>query len=154
LLRVSLANGLALEELKIIRLDERHAIDTTNQHTRFQGDSVSIANPTFSDIMTLLNTLFNKDPNIGDSPHGIFWQNTTRDAFVKIRTDPWGATGPLVALGDPNGSNLYLALAGLAPFDGSEIEQMPDTGADPNARHATSDELQTVATWITNNAPA
>ena len=111
-------------------------------------------NPTFSDIVTLLNTLYNNDPNIGNAPHAAFWQNTTRDAFVQIQTDIWGVEGPLVALGSPNTSNLYLALAGHTPFDGSELPQMPDTGADPNGRHATLSELQMVSTWITNNAPA
>lgn len=110
--------------------------------------------PTFSDIVTLLNTLYNNDPNIDNAPHGTFWQNTTRDAFVAIQTDNWGVTGPLVALGDPQTSNLYLALAGLTPFDGSDLPQMPDTSADPNGRHATSDELRMVSTWITNKAPA
>jgi hypothetical protein len=110
-------------------------------------------NPTFSDIVTLLNTLYNNDPNINNAPHAAFWQNTTRDAFVQIQTDNWGVNGPLVTLGNPQTSNLYLALAGLAPFDGSELPQMPDTGADPGGRHATNAELQMVSTWITNNAP-
>jgi hypothetical protein len=110
-------------------------------------------NPTFNDIVTLLNTLYNNDPNIDDAPHGAFWQNTTRNAFVQIQTDHWGVQGPLVTLGNPQQSNLYLALAGLAPFDGSVLPQMPDTGADATARHATTAELLMVATWITNNAP-
>lgn len=111
-------------------------------------------NPTFAEIVALLNTLYNNDPNIANAPHGRFWQNTTRDAFVQIRTDNWGVDGELVALGNPHGSNLFLALAGLPPFDGSALPQMPDTDADPAGRHATSQELQMVATWITNGAPA
>jgi hypothetical protein len=111
-------------------------------------------NPTFSDIVALLNALYNNDPNIDNAPHGTFWQSTTRDDFVQIQTDSWGVTGPLVDLGAPKTSNLYLALGGFTPFDGSELPQMPDTGADPNARHATPTELQMVGTWITNNAPA
>ena len=112
-------------------------------------------NPTFTDIVNLLNTLYNNDPNIGNAPHGAFWQPpTTRDTFVQIQTDDWGVPGPLVALGKPQSSNLYQALAGQKPFDGSNLPQMPDTGADPNARHATPAELLMVSTWITNNAPA
>jgi hypothetical protein len=111
-------------------------------------------NPTFADIVALLNALYNNDPNIDNAPHGTFWQNTTRDAFVQIQTNNWGVNGPLVALGNPKGSNLFLALAGLPPFDGSDLPQMPDTGADPAGRHATQAELQMVSTWITNNAPA
>jgi hypothetical protein len=111
-------------------------------------------NPTFSDIVKLLNSLYNNDPNIGNAPHGAFWQNTTRNAFVAIQTDNWGVNGPLVKLGDPQGSNLYLALAGKPPFDGSVLQQMPDLQDDPNARHATPAEIQLVSTWISNNAPA
>jgi hypothetical protein len=111
-------------------------------------------NPTFSDIQTLLDTLYANDPNIGYSPHLAFWQNTTRDAFVAIQTGSWGPGGSLVVLGNPEKSNLYLALAGITPFDGSQCNRMPDTSADPNGRYATPTELQMVATWITNNAPA
>jgi hypothetical protein len=111
-------------------------------------------NPTFNDIVTLLNALYNNDPNINNAPHGAFWQNTNRNAFVQIKTDNWGVNGALVTLGNPQKSNLYLALAGLPPFDGSVLSQMPDTDDDPTARHATAAELQMVSTWITNNAPA
>jgi hypothetical protein len=113
-------------------------------------------NPTFTDIVTLLNALYNNDPDIGDAPHGAFWQNTNRNAFVAIQTDNWGVSGALVTVGNPQTSNLYLALAGLRPFDGSTLPQMPDTTAngDPNARHATPAELQLVSKWIEQNAPA
>lgn len=116
---------------------------------------MTTTNPSFADIVQLLNVLYNNDPDIGDAPHGAFWQGTTRDAFVAIKTDAWGVPGPLVALKNPNGSNMYLALAGLAPFDG-QLPQMPDTtvGGFPGARHATTDELKMVALWINNNAPA
>ncbi len=115
---------------------------------------MNATNPHFPDIVGLLNTLYNNDPDIGDAPHGAFWQNTTRDAFVAIKTDNWGVVGSLITLGNPDTSNLYLALAGKAPFDGSALPQMPDTDADPNGRHATSDELNMVASWIKNMAPA
>jgi hypothetical protein len=116
---------------------------------------VTTSNPTFTDVVNLLNVLYNNDPNIDDAPHGAFWKNKTRDDFVKIKTDDWQVSGPLITLKDLNKSNLYLALAGLAPFDGSSLPQMPDTTAngDPNARHATPDELKMVASWINNNAP-
>jgi hypothetical protein len=111
--------------------------------------------PTFSAIVQLLNTLVPlSDPNINDAPHGAFWRNTTRDAFIAIQTDDWGVPGPLITLGQPMNSNLYLALSGKTPFDGSQLPQMPDTGADSNARHATGPEQTMVATWITNNCPA
>jgi hypothetical protein len=109
-------------------------------------------NPTFADITRLLNTLSNG--NAEDAPHGAFWVGATRDAFVNIQTDNWGINGPLISLGKPQASNLYLALAGSAPFDGTVLPQMPDTGAAPSSRHATLPELQLVSTWITNGAPA
>jgi hypothetical protein len=117
---------------------------------------MSANNPTFADIVNLLNSIYNNDPNIDDAPHGAFWQNTTSDAFVALKTDGWGAAGSLVTPKDPNKSNLYLSLAGLAPFNGARPPQMPDTtqGGYPNARHATSAELSMVATWISNSAPA
>ena len=113
-------------------------------------------NPTFADIVSLLNVLYNNDPDINDAPHRAFWKNTTRDAFVSLKTDSWGVPGSLVTLKDPTKSNLYLSLAGLAPFNGSRPPQMPDTTPTgyPNARHATPDELTMIATWINNNAPA
>lgn len=115
---------------------------------------MSTTNPTFSDIVNLLNTLVPvSDPNINDAPHGPFWRGTTRDQFVAITTDNWGVPGPLVTPGNPQSSNLYLALSGQTPFDGSQLPQMPDTGLDPNARRATQSELNMVSTWITNNAP-
>lgn len=112
------------------------------------------AGTTFNDIVSLLNTLYNNDPDIDNAPHGAFWQNTTRNAFVAIKTDSWGVSGNLVTPGDPKSSNMYLALAGAPPFDGSALPQMPDTGADPNGRHATPAELTMVANWIKAGAPA
>jgi hypothetical protein len=114
---------------------------------------VSQTNPTFAEIAALLDTLINNDPNISSAPHATFWRNTTRDKFVQIQTDTWGAPGALITLGQPEKSNLYLALAGLPPFD-SFPPQMPDTDSAPNARHATTSELKMVSTWITNNCPA
>ena len=59
-------------------------------------------NPTFSDIVALLNTLYNNDPNISNAPHGVFWQNTNRDDFVAIKTDNWIVSGPLITLRSPD----------------------------------------------------
>jgi hypothetical protein len=115
---------------------------------------VSSNNPTFSDIVSLLNTLYNNDPNINDAPHGAFWQSTTRDAFVALNTDDWGVAGALVTLKDPSKSNLYLSLAGLPPFNGAQPPQMPDTTRYRQARHATTLELEMVAAWINDNATA
>ena len=113
---------------------------------------MSTAQPTFADIVTLLNTLFAADPNIGHSPHKAFWQNTTRDSFVAIQTSAWGADGSLVGA-TPATSTLWLALAGQPPFDGFP-PRMPDIKRDRSGRYATPAELQMVADWITAGAPA
>ena len=114
---------------------------------------MSPQNPAFSDVVALLDTLVNNDPNIGDAPHGAFWRNTTRDAFIALRTDSWGVAGKLVTPPNPQTSNLFLALSGIAPFDGSEVPRMPDTDSDPAGRHATPAELAMVALWISNGCP-
>jgi hypothetical protein len=114
--------------------------------------SNAITAPVFSDIVALLQTLTGNDPNLGTgSPHGAFW-NQSYDAFIAQKTDAWGVPGNLVVKGDPNSSNLYLALAGKSPF-GNFPPQMPDVSLDANGRIAMPTELQTVATWITNGCP-
>ena len=114
-----------------------------------------IANPTFSDIVNLLNTLVPvNDTNINDAPHQAFWRACTRDQFVSKSTDDWGVNGKLVVPGDPAKSNFYLALSGTPPFDGSQLPQMPDANADPNAQTATAEQLDMVKRWILNDAPA
>jgi hypothetical protein len=116
---------------------------------------MSTNNPTFDDIVSLLNTLVPlDDSNIQNAPHAAFWRGKTRDQFVAIKTDDWGVPGNLVAPGNVDKSNLYLALSGKDPFDGTLLPQMPDTSRDPNSTLAKSEQLAMVATWINNNAPA
>ena len=83
----------------------------------------ALPNPTFSDIVQLLQTLTDNDPNIeSGSPHGAFWKQNY-DTFMAQKTDAWTVPGSLVVKGDPNHSNLLLALSGKGPF--AEL-QMPD----------------------------
>lgn len=117
-------------------------------------DATMATTTRFADIVSLMDTLTGADPNIGLAPHQAFWRGVTRDRFVSIQTDPWGVPGPLVTLGDPTKSNLFLALSGIAPFDGTAVPQMPDLDDDAQGRHATADELARVADWIRNGAPA
>src|SRR5215469_8913703 len=115
---------------------------------------MTVATAAFADVVSLLNELTHDDPNINTkSPHGTFWQNKSRTQFLAIRTDNWGVPGALVTPGEPLTSNLYLALSGKAPFDGSKLPQMPDTKRYPRARHATAEELAMVAAWITSGCP-
>ncbi|MER9215156.1 hypothetical protein NKI54_24325 [Mesorhizobium sp. M0663] len=114
--------------------------------------------PSFEDIQNLLDTLVPPtDANINGAPHMRFWRKPptdTRDGFVNFDTSNWGQDGRLVTPGHPETSNLYLALAGQPPFDGSSLSQMPDVDSDPLATLANKQQLTTVATWITNGAPA
>jgi hypothetical protein len=71
-----------------------------------------------------------------------------------MKTNDWNVDGNLVTPGNEITSNLYLALSGRPPFDGSQAPQMPDIDNDPDARVATTAELAMVAAWIKENAPA
>jgi hypothetical protein len=121
---------------------------------------MSTANPGFADICALLDTLVPPtDNNINNAPHQAFWRSgknyVSRDDFLALKTDDWGISGNLVTPGNASQSNLYLALSGQSPFDGSQgIPQMPDTSQDSNAKRATTQQLSMVETWIKNNAPA
>jgi hypothetical protein len=108
--------------------------------------------PSFLDVVTLLNVLYGDDPDIGSAPHGAFWQNVNRDEFVAMKTDDWGVPGSLVIPGQPENSNLYLALLGAAPFDGSLLPRMPDIDRFGGARYASTDEVSLVEAWIKNGA--
>jgi hypothetical protein len=125
---------------------------------------MSTTNPGYAKVCELLDSLVNwpNDQSILGAPHGLFWRTTDTTNyldladFLKITTTSWGVAGNLVTPGNASQSNLYLALSGTTPFDGKSGNppQMPDTGLDPSARHATSDEQTMVQTWINNGAPA
>ena len=126
---------------------------------------MSTTNPVFADICALLDQLVpTDDNNINSAPHLAFWRSgnpppnnyISRNAFIAITTGNWGGpSGSLVTPNNAQQSYLYLALSGKPPFDGSQgTPQMPDTANDPKARHATSDELSMVETWINNGALA
>lgn len=125
---------------------------------------MSTTNPGYAQICALLDSLVNwpNDQNIFSAPHAVFWRTGSNNQnyveladFLKITTDNWGVPGNLVTPGNADQSNLFLALSGTTPFDGQNgPPQMPDTGQDPSARHATSAEQTTVKTWINNGAPA
>jgi hypothetical protein len=135
--------------------DARNNVQSAIAH-RFAAARLAqgLAAPTYNDIVNLLSTLVNNDPNISAAPHDAFWldQNTgqllTETAFLALQTDDWGLGGPLVVPGNPNASPLFQALSGTSPFDGSQFPQMPDTGKDPMGRHATPQELLMVKNWI------
>lgn len=123
-------------------------IPANQRHTQVVNNT---ANPTFADITKLLEALTGVDPNIGHAPHGAFWKSDY-ETFMAQKTDQWGVAGSLVVKGRPDQSVLYQALAGTGPF-GTSIPLMPFLDADPDGRAASSDELQLVAAWITNNCP-
>jgi hypothetical protein len=125
---------------------------------------MSTTDPRFAEICALLDQLVPpKDNNINNAPHLAFWRSgnpppnsyITRNDFIALTTDNWGIPGNLVTPQNAQTSNLYLALSGKTPFDGSQgTPQMPDTVNDPNARRATSQEQSMVEAWITNGALA
>jgi hypothetical protein len=125
-------------------------IPQSERKTSVPGASTTIpSNPTYSDIVNLLQTLTGNDPNLdANSPHGAFW-NQSYAAFMAQTTDAWGVPGSLVVKCDINNSNLFLALAGTGAFTQM---RMPDPN-DPNSRFATSPELHMVSTWIANGCP-
>lgn len=116
---------------------------------RPSANAATVAGPTFSDVVKLLETLVNADPNIAAAPHMAFWRNVSQVQFLAIQTDNWGLGGPLVVPGNADSSPLYQALSGASPFDGSGfLQQMPDTSRWPQARYATPQELVMVKSWI------
>jgi hypothetical protein len=116
---------------------------------------MAAGNPKFADIVSLLDALVPlTDPNISSAPHDAFWRGVTRDQFVAMTTDDWGVPGKLITPGNIETSNLYLALSGTNPFDGTLAGQMPDTNQDPKAVRANTDQLALVSEWIKNNAPS
>jgi hypothetical protein len=120
--------------------------------------ALAVPQPRFLDVQNLLDTLVPPtDANIQSAPHDRFWRispTNTRDGFINFDTSAWGPSGPLVTPGDPTKSNLFLALAGQKPFDGSGVPQMPDVNQDFNATLATPAQLALIETWIKNGAPA
>jgi hypothetical protein len=111
-------------------------------------------NPTFTDVVNLLERLVNNDPHLDDgSPHQGFWRNVSEAQFLEIRTDAWGLEGRLIVPGNPGASALYQSIAGARPFDGSDFQQMPDTARARVARIATPEEILLIRTYIQNLRP-
>jgi hypothetical protein len=132
----------------------------TSKATPKAALAASNPQPTFSDIQNLLDRLVPpSDPNIQGAPHDRFWRQAptnTRDGFVSFDTSVWGGPNnvPMVTPGNTQKSAIFLALSALPPFDGSQVNQMPDTGSDPLAKHAQQADLDLLAAWINNGAPA
>ena len=110
---------------------------------------MSTTNPQFADICALLDQLVpTSDNNINSAPHLAFWRSgkappnnyVTQEVFIALTTDDWGISGSLVTPANPQTSNLYLALSGKTPFDGSQATRNARHHRDPDARHATSQE--------------
>lgn len=90
------------------------------------------------------------DRSVGgpDAPvgaHGASWRGKTRDQFLELSI--FGRK--LIKLGDPENSNLILALKGEAPFDGSSFKRMPSGGRPP----VPDQEIELLANWIRQGCP-
>ena len=115
---------------------------------------MSAANPTYADVVAMLNTLVpTTDENINDAPHQAFWRTLTRDAFVNFDTSVWGIAGP------SSSPAIRTHQISSSPCPGSPRSTATSAA---NARHqfrshahaATPDDLTMVAAWIKNGAPA
>jgi hypothetical protein len=103
----------------------------------------------FIEVKIILDRLVNGDEI---RMHGNFWRGKTRDELVALKV--MGL--PLVAVGDPAGSNLVKALRGISPFGrnlqprpaGARFNRMPD-GRTP----ATEAEIATIERWIAAGCP-
>ena len=99
------------------------------------------------------------------APHQLFWKALTYDQFVNgnvpDHSGQWGGppsiTNPpspgnppvkILVKGKSAQSNIILALSGLAPFDGSVFNQMPDGGP-----YLTQDQINQLAGWIDAGCP-
>ena len=84
--------------------------------------------------------------------HGAFWRGKTRDEFVALNV--MGL--PIIAVGDPAGSNLVKALRGIPPFGrnlqprpaGARFNRMPD-----RFPPATEAEIRLIEQWIAAGCP-
>jgi hypothetical protein len=107
---------------------------------------------TFAEVQAALDT-FVSDNNVpvGQAPHGVFWHNgaTQDDQYNNFVTGDAIPTFPILIKGDGAKSNIILALSGQAPFDGSELPQMPPT---PPGVVLATPIINAISTWITNGA--
>lgn len=76
--------------------------------------------------------------------HGNFWRGKTRDQFVAAKV--FGRA--VLVVGNSAESNIVKALRGLAPFDGSQLPQMP-VGFEP----LSADQIQIIERWIDDGCP-
>ena len=79
------------------------------------------------------------------APHGAFWKTMTYQEFITGNIFGY----PIVDLGNAAGSNLILALKGLAPFDGSVFNRMPADGPP----YFTDAQIQPIEDWINAKCP-
>lgn len=105
---------------------------------------------------------------VSGAPHQSFWTNLTYDEFVdgcvpdlggqnggppcitNPPSPPPPASPPVKILvkGNSKQSNIYLALSGEPPFDGSIFSQMPEGGP-----FLTTEQLAQFAAWIDAGCP-
>jgi hypothetical protein len=95
----------------------------------------------FADVQTILENAVNGQ-TIG--AHGNFWRNVTRDQFVALTVEGM----QLLVVGDHANSNLFKALKGIAPFDGTFAPQMPE-----NYPPVPDPQIQQIADWIDASCP-
>ena len=107
---------------------------------------------TFAEVQAALDNFINSNGvPAAQARHGVFWHRgaTEGEQYNNFVTGSAITGFPILIVGNGPGSNIILALLGQAPFDGSELSQMPlpppNVVLDPSIVQAISD-------WITNGA--
>jgi hypothetical protein len=104
---------------------------------------------TFAQVQNALQTFVdNNNIPISGAPHGVMWARTSPgDPYTNFITGEAIPGYPILQVKNGAGSNIILALSGLAPFDGSTFPQMP-----PGGPYLDQNTITMISNWITNGA--
>jgi hypothetical protein len=104
-----------------------------------------LAISTFSDLQELLDRFMaERRIQIEHSPHGAFWRINYVE-FVTTNVPNVLPETRICVPRRPNESGVYLALAGLPPFDETTFPRMP-----PVEPFFSREDIKAVEQWITN----
>ena len=115
----------------------------------------------YADVQNHLNSVIAQlNSQIGQAPHGPFWNTLTYQQFISGNVpgvsgyapgDPPNPNGTwqILVVGSSANSNIIKALKGLAPFDGTIFLQMPADGPP----YFSDAQIKPLADWIDANCP-
>jgi hypothetical protein len=101
---------------------------------------------TFAEVQSALqNFVTSNNIPIGQAPHGVMWErgSTADEQYENFVTGDAIKGFAILTKGDGKGSNIIKALSGLAPFDGSELPQMP-----PGGPYLDTGTINAISAWI------